>query len=144
MTRMRAIVDTSVLVRAVIRPTGPAGPVLTRLRRGDYTLLYAQPLLEELVDVLNRPRIRDKYGLADQDIETVIGLVLLRGETVEVGERVSACRDPRDDKFLEVAVAGDAQVIVTADQDLLDLHPFRGIPILSPGGFLKMLEAESG
>ena len=44
-----------------------------RLRHGQYTLLYAPPLLEKLVDVLNRPRIRHKYRLSDQDIQTVVG-----------------------------------------------------------------------
>jgi len=51
---MRAVVDTNVLVIALISPHGSVGPVLLRLRRGEYTLLYAQSFLEELVDVLNR------------------------------------------------------------------------------------------
>jgi putative PIN family toxin of toxin-antitoxin system len=141
---MRAVVDTSILVRAVIRPTGSVGPVLMHLRQGDYTLLYAQPLLEELVDVLNRPRIRDKYRLSDQDIQAVVGLILLRGEAALPQERIAACRDPRDDKFQEVAVAGEADVIVSGDDDLLVLHPFAGIPIISPAAFLRMLAAEKG
>jgi putative PIN family toxin of toxin-antitoxin system len=139
---MRAVVDTNILIRAVIRPTGTVGPVLLRLRRGDYTLLYAQSLLEELIDVLNRPRIRDKYRLTDQDIQTIVGLILLRGEAVVPQEPITACRDPKDDKFLEVAVAGKADVIVSGDQDLLVLHPFRDIPILPPAAFLQMLDAE--
>ena len=139
---MRAVVDTNILVRAVLQPRGAVGPVLLRLRQGDYVLLHAQPLLEELVDVLNRPRIRDRYGLTDQDIQTVAGLILLRGEAVRVEERITACRDPRDDKFLEVAVAGKADAIVSGDEDLLVLHPFAGIPILSPAVFLQMLDAE--
>ena len=137
---MRAVVDT-ILVRAVIRPQGAVGPVLLRLRRGDYVLLYDQPLLEELVDVLNRSRIRDTYGLTDQDIQTVVALILLRGEAVPVAHRITACRDPRDDKFLEVAVAGKADAIVSGDEDLLVLHPFAGIPILSPAAFLRRLDA---
>jgi putative PIN family toxin of toxin-antitoxin system len=139
---MRAVVDTSILVRAVIQPNGTAGPVLLRLRRGDYTLLYAQSLLEELVDVLNRLRIRDKYRLTDQDIQAIVRLLLLRGEVVQPQKRVTACRDPRDDKFLEVAVSGKADVIVSGDEDLLVLHPFDGIPIFSPANFLQMLDAE--
>jgi len=139
---MRAVVDTNVLVRAVIKPTGTVGPVLLRLRQGEYTLLYAQSLLEELSDVLNRPRIRDKYRLTDQDIQTVLSLILLRGEAVTPEEGIAACRDPRDNKFLEVAVAGKADVIVSADQDLLTLHPFADIPILPPATFLQMLDAE--
>lgn len=139
---MRAVVDTNVLVRALIMPHGTVGPVLLRLRQGDYTLLYAQSLLEELVDVLNRPRIRHKYKLTEEDIQTVVRLILLRGEAVTLERRITACRDPKDDKFLEVAVAGKADVIVSGDEDLLVLHPFTGIPILPPGDFLRMLDAE--
>jgi putative PIN family toxin of toxin-antitoxin system len=138
----RVVIDTNILVRALIRPHGTVGPVLLRLRRADYTLLYSQSLLEELIDVLNRPRIRTKYRLADRDIRTVVSLILLRGEAVTPKERITACRDPRDDKFLEVAVAGEADVIVSGDQDLLVLHPFAGIPILQPAAFLQMLDAE--
>jgi putative PIN family toxin of toxin-antitoxin system len=141
---MRAVVDTNILVRAVIKPHGTVGPVLLRLRQGDYTLLYAQSLLEELIDVLNRPRIHDKYRLTDQDIQTVVRLILLRGEAVMLPEKgqITACRDPKDNKFLDVAVAGKADVIVSGDQDLLTLHPFAGIPILPPAAFLQMLDAE--
>jgi putative PIN family toxin of toxin-antitoxin system len=140
---MRAVVDTNVLVRALIKPHGTVGPVLLRLRHGEYTLLYAGSLLEELVDVLNRPRIREKYRLTDLDIQAVVSLILLRGEVVVPEERITACRDPKDDKFLEVAVAGKADVIVSGDQDLLVLHPFAGIPIVPPAAFLQMLDTGS-
>lgn len=142
---MRAVIDTNILVRALIKPTGTVGPVLQRLRQGDYTLLYGMPLLEELVDVLNRPRLRDKYRLTEVDIRTVASLILLRGEEVKPIEPVTACRDPKDDKFLAVAVAGQADALVSGDEDLLVLHPFRGIPIVSPAEFLELLdEAEVG
>ena len=140
---MRAVVDTNILVRAVIKPSGTVGPVLLRLRQGSYTLLYAQSLLEELIDVLNRPRIREIYRLTEQDIQTVVGLILLRGEPVTPTEQIAVCRDPKDDKFLEVAVAGEADVIVSGDQDLLVLHPFVGIPILPAAAFLQMLDSEN-
>jgi len=139
---MRVVVESNVLVRALIMPYGTVGPVLLRLRHGDYTLLYAQSLLEELLDVLNQPRIRHKYGLTEEDIQTVVSLILLRGEAMTPEQRISACRDPKDDKFLEVAVAGKADVIVSGDEDLLALHPFAGIPILPPADFLRMLDAE--
>ncbi len=139
---MRAVVDTNVLVRSVIRPQGTVGPVLLRLRHGEYTLLYARSLLEELIDVLNRPRIRQKYGLSGQDIQTILGLILLRGEEVTPVECITACRDPKDDKFLEVAVAGRADAIVSGDQDLLVLHPYEGIPIIPPRLFLRMLDQQ--
>jgi len=138
---MRAVIDTNTLVRAVIMPHGTVGPVLLHLRRGTYMLLYAQSLLEELIDVLNRPRIRDKYRLRDRDIQTIIQLILLRGTSVAPVMPITACRDPRDDRFLEVAVAGKADVIVSGDQDLLVLHPFDGTPIVEPVIFLQMLDS---
>jgi putative PIN family toxin of toxin-antitoxin system len=141
---MRAVVDTNILVRALIMPQGTVGPVLLRLRRGEYTLLYAHPLLEELIDVLNRPRIRHKYSLTEDDIQVVVSLILLRGEAVAPEQPITACRDPRDDKFLEVAVTGKADIIVSGDQDLLVLNPFAAEgPILPPAGFLQMLDAET-
>lgn len=58
-------------------------------------------------------------------------------------EEVRACRDASDDKFLEVIVNGHASCLVSGDKDLLSLHPFRGIPILSPADFLKALSQEA-
>ena len=55
--------------------------------------------------------------------------------------RVFACRDPKDDKFLEVAISGQADVIVSGDEDLLTMNPFPGIPIITPRAFLHMLDA---
>jgi predicted nucleic acid-binding protein len=58
-------------------------------------------------------------------------------DTNVITESVTACRDPKDDKFLELAVSGKADWLVTSDQDLLTLSPFRGIPILTPQAFLS-------
>jgi len=55
---------------------------------------------------------------------------------IESEVKISECRDPKDNKFLELAVAGDANCIVTGDKDLLVLNPFRGIKIISPSDFL--------
>lgn len=137
---MRAVVDVNVLVRALIKPAGTVGPILHRLRDGAFTLLYSEAILDELLDVLSRPRIRSKYGLEDEDVETVLLLVLLRAEPVVPSRRIASCRDPLDDKFLEVAVAGKADVIVSGDQDLLILSPFEGIAIVGPAAFLAMLD----
>jgi putative PIN family toxin of toxin-antitoxin system len=136
---MRAVIDTNILVRAVIKPMGTVGPVLRRLRDGDYVLIYSEPLLTELVDVLNRPRIKDKYGLASEDIEIIVALILLRGEAVVPTKRITICRDPKDNMFLEAAVDGVADIIVSGDDDLLQIEAFERIPIVSPGEFLSKL-----
>jgi putative PIN family toxin of toxin-antitoxin system len=133
---LRAVVDTNVLVSAVILPVSRIGAIFLRLRQGAFTPLYSTEMLEELANVLARPRIRDKYHITDADIRTILDLILLRGEVVEPIERVTVCRDPKDNVFLEVALAGRADVIVTGDDDLLTLHPFRGISIITPAAFL--------
>ena len=137
---IRAVVDTNILVRAVIKPTGSVGPVLQRLRRREYSLLISRATLDELVEVLYRPRLRTKYELSDRVLRATIRLIVLRGELLQPGRRIIACRDPRNDKFLEVAVSGRAQVIVSGDEDLLTLHPFERIPIVAPARFLAMMD----
>ena len=137
---IRAVVDTNILIRALIKPEGTVGPVLQRLRDGDYTLLYTEVLIAELVDVLGRPRISEKYGLNQEDKESVLALILLRGEPVNPTRRIEVCRDPKDNMVLETAVAGKADVIVSGDKDLLTLHPFEGVPIIGLSDFLSMLD----
>ena len=63
---------------------------------------------------------------------------LREASLVEANQHVTGCRDPRDDKFLALAVSGRATHIVSGDADLLSLHPFRGIPILPPSEFIKV------
>lgn len=133
---LRVVVDTNVLVSAVILPAGRVGPMLIHLRGGTFIPLYCAEALEELASVLARSRIRDKYHVINADIRAVLDLILLRGHYVELIERVTICRDPKDDIFLELALAGKADLIVSGNDDLLSLHPFRGIPIIAPAIFL--------
>lgn len=136
---IRAVVDTNILVRAIIKPVGTVGPVLRRLRDGAYVLIYSEPLLTELVDAVNRPRIKDKYGVTPEDIETLMAFILLRGEAVVPTRRITICRDPKDNMFLEAAVDGKADMIISGDDDLLKLNAFEGIPIVTPTEFLAKL-----
>lgn len=141
---MRAVVDTSVLIRALINPTGTVGtvgPVVLGLRRDEYRLLYSTAFLDELVTAMGKPRLRARRGVTPNDIEDVVGLIRERGICIEPDLSVRACRDPNDDIFLQVAVAGRADAIVTGDKDLLVLDPFRGIPVVGPAVFLAMLES---
>jgi putative PIN family toxin of toxin-antitoxin system len=137
---VRVVVDTNILISAVIRPLGTVGLVLRHLRDGHYILIYSEPILTEIVDVLNRPTIRDKYGLTQADIETIIGLVLLRGEVIIPKRRITVCRDPKDNMILEAAIDGSADMIISGDQDLLSMRTFEGIAILTPAEFIGHLD----
>jgi len=138
---MRAVIDTNIIVRALLNPRGTVWPVLERLRAGRFTLIYSAPILQELLVVLRRPRMRGRYRIDEDTIEGVRRLIVERGVEVTRTRAIQVCRDPRDDMFLEAAIAGDADVIVSGDEDLLVLSPFEGIPIVGPAAFLSMLDA---
>jgi putative PIN family toxin of toxin-antitoxin system len=136
---MRAVIDTGVLVSALIRRQGTTGDVLRALRDGRFTAIYTTDILVEIIDVLGRPTFRNKYHIEPDDITAIINLLRLRGEVVTPQRKVTACRDPKDDKFLEAAMTGEADCIVSGDLDLLDLTPFENISILRPAEFLARL-----
>lgn len=137
---MRAVVDTNILIRALIKPDGTVGPVLTRLADGDYALIYSDWLLDELLEKLALPRIYEKYSIDADIIEGFLRLLAWRGEHVVPNQRVKLCRDPDDDHVLEAALAGAADFIVTSDSDLLDLNKTFAIPIVRPVEFLLTLD----
>ena len=136
---MRAVVDTGVFASALIRRQGTTGAVLRALRDGQFTAIYTTDILVEIIDVLGRDKFRTKYHIQPDDITALINLIRLRGELVIPSKPVIACRDPKDNKFLEATLTGDADCIVSGDADLLDLTPFESTPILRPAEFLERL-----
>jgi putative PIN family toxin of toxin-antitoxin system len=136
---MRVVVDTGVLVSGLIRPRGTIGDILLALRDGRFTAIYSTPMMLEVTEVLSRPKIQAKYHVKPDDITALINLVRLRGELIIPNRTVTACRDPKDNKFLEAALSGTANAIVTGDDDLLALNPFEGVDILRPIELLTRL-----
>ena len=134
MTRMRWLVlDTNILVSAVLRNGSVPHRALLKARM-EAKLLASDETLAEFRSVM----LRNKF---DRDVARVLRLELMEEYAhlcilVPILAPIRACRDPRDDKFLEVAVHGGADVIVTGDADLLALDPFHGIAILTPAAYL--------
>ncbi|MCX5970081.1 MAG: putative toxin-antitoxin system toxin component, PIN family [Coprothermobacterota bacterium] len=131
---MRVVIDAGVLVSASIRCQGATGGVLRALRDGRFTIIYSTTILIEVIDVLSRSLFRTKYHIQPEDITDLVNLIRLRGELVTPQQQVSDCRDPKDNKYLEAALAGGAEAIISGDDDLLILHPFNDIPIWRPAG----------
>lgn len=136
---MRAVVDTGVLISALIKRLGTTGDVLLALGDGRFRMIYTTEILVEIIDVLGRPAFRSKYHIEPDDITVLVNLIRLRGELVISHGKITACRDPKDDKFLEAALAAGADCIVSGDADLLDLSPFENIPVIRPAEFLARL-----
>ncbi len=133
---MRVVVDTGVLISALIYARGPVGKVLELIREGEITPLYNEVTLLELVDVLQRPRFRKKIKIHQDEISFLLRLLRLRGEAVFDAPEIHVCRDPKDDVFIGIALKGQAEVVISGDRDLLDITEYKGIHILSPREFL--------
>lgn len=128
----RFVFDTNALISAVILKNSVSRKALDKAHNIGQLLLSVETI-QELNDVLKRDKF-NKY-VTEQERTAFLAALVREAKVVETHERIMACRDPKDDKFLELAVAGNA-CIVTGDQDLLILHPFRGISIVRPDAFL--------
>ncbi|MCI0460955.1 MAG: putative toxin-antitoxin system toxin component, PIN family [Gemmataceae bacterium] len=130
---MRTVIDTGVVVSAVLLPRSvPRQAFDAAAARGK--LLVSEATVVELNEVLRRPKF-NKYVAEEKRLEFLAALVR-EAEVVEVTEVIRECRDAKDDMFLELAVSGKATHIISGDGDLLALHPFRGIAIVTPQAFL--------
>lgn len=130
----RLVIDSNLWVSRLLMPGGTAA------RAVDHGLSWGVPLvseatLAELSDVLSRDRF-DRY-VTRTDRQHFLRLLGGVVRVVPITQRIVACRDPRDDRFLDVALSGEAHLILSGDRDLLELHPFHGIEILSPADFLR-------
>ena len=104
---MRAVVDTSVWVSAILNPSGPPAQVLEALEDGQFSLVASEPLLAELAEVIARGRLVRRYNLTTETTAPVLR-VLRDSEFTAVTGSVRICRDPDDDMVIETAINGRA------------------------------------
>ncbi len=114
----RAVLDTNIWVSALLNPKGPPARLLAAFVEGSYSVIVSAPLLEELAEVLGRPRFRDKYAITSEDLVELLTLIEERAEQVLLRGDVGICRDPDDDMVIETAIRGEASHLVTRDDDL--------------------------
>ena len=131
---LRFVFDTNVLISAALFKASVPRQALD-LARTIGNVIMSWPTMAELQEVLGRERF-DKY-ITEEERMLFLEVLALEIISVEITETVTDCRDLKDNKFLEVAVNGDADCIVSGDGDLLVLNPFRGIPIVMPQEFLS-------
>ena len=133
-TFARVVADTNVLVSRLILPESVPAQVLRQVEFNSL-LLFSESTMYELADVLSRQKF-DRYVSLD-DRRGFIERLGKIAEFIPIVQLVRECSDPKDDKFLEVALNGSADMIITGDTDLLGMNPWRGVAILSPLDYLK-------
>ncbi|BEV09294.1 MULTISPECIES: putative toxin-antitoxin system toxin component, PIN family [unclassified Methylophilus] len=129
---LRVVCDTNTLISYLLLPNSVSS-IAVRKAFEQGVLLVSESTLNELADVLSRPKF-DRY-ISLEDRQAFFRLFSRMYERVNIVYPVNACRDPKDNQFLEVAVNGGASMIITGDADLLVLHPFQGISILTAAQF---------
>ena len=137
----RLVIDTSTLIGAVLRPNSvPRQAFLAAVK--SYELCVSSATLNELRDVLQRDKF-DNYLPLQERMEFLALLIerCLHWDVDAASEQAvsGACRDPKDDKFLALALACQAVTVVSSDDDLLVLHPWQGLPILTPAAFIARM-----
>jgi putative PIN family toxin of toxin-antitoxin system len=127
---LRAVLDANVIISALIQPKGASGRIVASL------LLVASPaILAEVRRSLTYPKVRKYIKVSDEDVDLSVAALALIAQPVEGILRVKAvAENPDDNKYIEAALEGRAQYIVTGDSHLKSLKSYRGIRIVTPPG----------
>ena len=131
----RVVLDTNIIISSALG--GALVFVLEKWDEGKFTVVVTTDVVSEYFTVLNRP----KFGLKQETIDRIIHYIYQFSEFVVPEEQIRFIEDdPKDDKFLEAAIAGKVDFIVSGDNHLLAIKEFRSIPIISGREFLERLE----
>lgn len=129
------VFDTNVLLSAVFNLKSDSAKALITARETGY-ILTSDAIITEYLSVFARPKfdkwisIETRFLFIENIIENSIKIPILK--------EIKACRDSKDDMYLSLAIAAQANYIISGDKDLLALNPFENIPILNPSAFLKV------
>ena len=132
-TEQRVVVDTNVFISAALMPHSVPRRAVALVMQSARLLVSVETVCE-LNDVLRRPKF-DRYASEASRLE-YLAAAIQGASLVEATDQLTACRDPKDDKFLNLAVAGRATHIISGDRDLLVLNAFQGVAIVTPQQFL--------
>jgi len=140
---IRAVLDCNVIVSAILSPKGIPAKILTALEAEQFQLLLSEPILEEIGRVLRYGKIAKRHRWSEEKLlaflEDLAHLAILTPGKLNLAVIKD---DPQDDRYLECAVEGEAEYVVSGDRHLLNLKEYNSIQILTPRAFLEVLRAQ--
>jgi len=134
----RLVIDSNVWIAALLAPKGTARRLIDAVLERELTVLMSEATFTELVERLQRPKF-DRYRDSQAWDLFLSELVELASWHEDSESATGVCRDVDDDKFLSLAVTGEADVLITGDGDLLELGSYSGIPVMTPAQFMQHL-----
>jgi len=141
---MKVVLDANLFISATIESRGKPARILDIWRANRFDLVMRADIIEEIREVLGRPRIRERHQWTNEEIERFVD-DLEELPIVTPGKLVvkAIADDPDDNMYLACAIEGEADYIVSGDQHLLRLGAYKGIRIVTPTQFLEIIEGES-
>lgn len=142
---IKAVIDTNIWVSSLLNPFGFPARLRKSFEAGAFHAVISEPILEELAEVLNRPKIKNKYGISEDDISELLVLIEERAESVLLSGDITVCRDKDDNLIIETAIKGKAAFLVTRDDDIKfdkAVSSFllqHGISVISLSKFLALI-----
>lgn len=134
----RVVLDANVIVSALIRPQGPPGHIIGHIAARDVELVLTPDITSEIGRAARYEKVRKAMSFSEDELELWLTALEVLAIHVEPTRRVSVVgTDPEDDKYVEAALEGLAQFIVTGDRHLLALEAFEEIRIVRPAAFLR-------
>ena len=130
------VLDTSTVVSAALKINSTPEQALIAALASPNDMITSQEIEDEYREVLGRPKF-DRFASLHRR-QSTLDTILSGARKLIIRDIVQECRDPADDKFLSLAATGSAGVIVSSDDDLRTLNPWRGIPVVSPADFLTL------
>ena len=141
MNSQKIVIDTNIIISAVLMPASRPRQALDLARKSSL-ILMSQSVWLELSSVFHRPKF-NKY-ITPQERNDFLEELEQQVIFIEITDSINECRDAKDNKYLELAVSGQAQYILTGDKDLLVLHPFLNIAIITVDNFLNISKKLNG
>lgn len=136
---MKFVFDTNVLISALLRSHSVPAKALD-CAEGIGTILYSTQVLEELQQVLTRPKFQPY--ISPDKVTGFIARIEQSWDLIHILTEVVLCRDPDDDRFLSLALNGGAIALITGNRALLDLHPFGDTAIITPADFIDRFNTD--
>ncbi len=141
---MRVVLDTNVLISATLIAGGNEDRILRAWQGGAFEVVASPQILEEMGRALFYEKFRKSRWMSAEEVTSLLRLFAHECLIVPGNVKVTASRDPEDNKFLAAALEAEAAYLVSGDRDLLDLKSYQGLRIVSPATFLKILHEAAG
>lgn len=140
---MRVVLDANIFVSALISDKGNPARIINRWLAGEFDLLVSRPIVDEILKVTGYERIQNKYAKVGENRLEFVALVEENSIWAEPSETIDiVSADESDNRYIECAVTGNAQYIVSGDQHLLDIGDYQGIIIVTPAMFITLLDSD--